>query len=196
MENGKSRIYNALKKTYVRLIKIRGQPNEIALGFAMGIFIGMSPTVGLQMAIAVFFAALFKWNKVSAVIGVWISNPITIPFIYSLTYFFGANLLGITAKADNLSGGLDASTVYNMLSKAPEILWAMFVGGILIGLPLSLVGYYFCHSAVRKYQADIKNKLIRQKEKLAMKREARKTMKKKKKSGEQQNMPHKNEKAS
>ena len=43
-ENNKQNVfYTTLKKAYERLLKIRGEPREIALGFALGIFIGMSP---------------------------------------------------------------------------------------------------------------------------------------------------------
>ena len=55
----------------------------------------MTPTMGIQMPIAVFVAALFKWSKISAAFGVWITNPITSPLIYGLTYIVGAKLLGL-----------------------------------------------------------------------------------------------------
>jgi uncharacterized protein (DUF2062 family) len=77
-------------KTYERFLKIRGTPREIGLGFAIGLFVGMSPTMGFQMAIAVFLAAVFKWNKISAAAAVWITNPVTAPIIYGVTYFIGA----------------------------------------------------------------------------------------------------------
>lgn len=180
----KSKLYQVLKRTYKRLIKIRGHPREIALGFAMGVFIGMSPTLGFQMAIAVCFAALLKWNKVSAGLGVWISNPVTAPFIYSITYLVGAKVLGIS-KMNDVFGNLDSTTIYRWVSNAPEIVWALVVGGVITGLPLAVIAYYFSYSAVEKYQEDIKKKLARQKEKLIIKKEnlakRRKEKKRKKK---------------
>ncbi|MDM8525095.1 DUF2062 domain-containing protein [Desulfococcaceae bacterium HSG8] len=187
-EKNRSYLYITLKKFYERLLKIRGHPREIALGFALGIFVGMSPTIGFQTPIAIFLAAIFKWNKVSSALGVWISNPVTAPAIYSITYVVGAYLLGIR-KVGNTFNDVDTTTVMNMLSGAPEILWAMFVGGVITGLPLSIICYYFCYSAVQKYQEGIKIKLVQQKEKLARqkkilvrKREERKQKKKKKKN--------------
>jgi len=177
----RSRVYNALRKVYDRLVKIRGEPREVALGFALGIFIGMSPTIGFQTAIAVFFASILKWNKISAAVGVWISNPLTAPFIYGITYLIGANLLGIEKADSSLSDTLDSTTVFALLLKTPEIIWVLIIGGVIIGLPLAVFGYYFCHSAVRKYQEDFKIKLVRQKEKLAKKRDERRKKKKKKK---------------
>lgn len=177
----RGRVYNVFKKIYDRLVKIRGEPREIALGFALGIFIGMSPTIGFQTAIAVFFASILKWNKISAAVGVWISNPLTAPFIYGITYLIGASLLGVEKADSGLADTLDSTAVFALLSKTPEIIWALIVGGLITGLPLAVFGYYFCHSAVRKYQEDFKMKLARQKEKLAKKRDERRTKKKEKK---------------
>ena len=51
--------------------------------------------MGIQTVIALFFATLFKWNKISSAVGVWISNPFTAPFLYSLTYYVGAKIMGL-----------------------------------------------------------------------------------------------------
>ena len=51
------------KLNLIRLIRLRAEPNDIAKGMALGLFIGMTPTMGIQMPIAVFFAALFKWRQ-------------------------------------------------------------------------------------------------------------------------------------
>ena len=84
-----------IRKFYRRFIKIQDEPNKIALGFAFGLFVGMSPTLGIQTVIAVSLAALFRWNKISSALGVWISNPITAPFLYGITYLIGTKVLGI-----------------------------------------------------------------------------------------------------
>ena len=70
----KDNLQNLLRRVYDRFVKVKGEPREIALGFGLGIFIGMTPTMGIQMPIAVFFAALFKWSKISAAFGVLITN--------------------------------------------------------------------------------------------------------------------------
>ncbi len=163
-KNGNNRYYRALRKGYARFLKIRGKPKEIALGLALGLFVAMSPTMGFQMIIAIFFATLLKWNKITAAIAVWLTNPVTAPFIYSLTYFIGAKLLG-TSTLKALPKELSFSTISVLLQKAPEIILSMTIGGIIIGLPLSIIGYYFSYSAIHKYQKDIKGKIKRQKEK-------------------------------
>jgi len=165
-ETGKAGSSNVFRRVYDRFVKIRGKPREIALGFALGIFIGMTPTMGIQMPIAVFIAALFKCSKISAVFGVWITNPITAPFIYGITYIVGAKLLGLKA-AMTLPEDLTWGIVREMLKNAPVIFGALTVGGILIGLPLSILSYFLSYSAVNKYQQRIKARVAAQKARLA-----------------------------
>lgn len=188
-----SKIYKALARLYIRLLKIRGEPKEIALGFALGIFIGMTPTIGFQMAIAIPLASLLTWNKISAAIGVWISNPLTAPFIYTLTYYLGSNLLGLSEQHNvgamiSLLSDIPCIIWRSIIGKAPEnmelaktltdilsqtsiFLWACAIGGVIVGLPLAVAAYYFSFSAVKKYQIQIRQKLAAQKAKLAHRKE-------------------------
>ena len=162
----KDSIFGIFRKVYKRFIRIRGNPREVALGFALGIFVGMTPTMGVQTPIAIFFAALCGWSKLSAAIGVWISNPLTAPVIYGVTYITGAKMMHL-APVFKLPLSPTWSTLKAMLMKAPQALGAMTVGGIVIGLPLAVLAYYLSYGAVEKYQKDVKEKLVRQKAKLA-----------------------------
>ncbi len=175
-----SRFYAVWIKAYVRFLKIRGEPREIALGFALGLFVGMTPTMGFQIVIAVFLATLLKWNKISAALAVWITNPLTAPLIYGVTYLLGAKILGLN-KYPALLGDLSSGAFFTMIKKTPEIIGAMTVGGIMVGIPLALTGYYFAYSAINKYQEDIKRKLSEQKVKHAINAERRRQKKGKKK---------------
>jgi len=161
----KDNLLNIIHRIYERFVKIRGRPREIALGFALGIFIGMTPTMGVQMPIAIFFAAMFKWSKISAVFGVWITNPLTSPFIYSITYIVGVKLLGLKATL-TLPDDLTWSIVKEMLKNAPVIFGALTVGGIITGLPLAVLSYYLSFAAVNEYQQSIKAKVAAQKARL------------------------------
>ena len=162
----KENLASIIRRLYERFIMIRGEPREVALGFALGIFVGMTPTVGVQTPIAIFIAALFKWSKLSAAIGVWISNPLTVPLIYGVTYITGAKLLSLDPVFD-MPLSPTWSTLKVMLQKAPQAFGAMTVGGALLGIPLAIISYYLSFAAVDRYQKDVKEKLARQKARLA-----------------------------
>ena len=121
---GKKKPESVVSRAYARFIKIRGRPREIALGLALGLFVAMSPFMGFHTAIAVFIAAVLKWNKISAAIGVWLSNPVTAPIIYGLTWLVGSNITG-TKLADNLPEAFSFQSSVALVLKTPAILWTL-----------------------------------------------------------------------
>ncbi len=75
------------------LMMIDDAPHSIALGTAIGMFIGLTPTVGAQMILVVVFAfltrRLFRFNQVAALLTVYISNPVTMIPMYVFNYKVG-----------------------------------------------------------------------------------------------------------
>jgi len=175
----KNRLYSLLQKGYSRFLKIRGHPHEIGLGLALGLFVAMTPTMGFQMAIAICIATFFKWNKVAAGIGVWVTNPVTAPIIYPICYYIGSRIYSVP-KSQTVGAGLNVKLFYTLIVKAPELFIALTIGGVIIGLPLAVAGYYFAYSATRRYQDDIKLKLAKRKEKKAIKAQKKRKKKKRK----------------
>ncbi|OQY28112.1 MAG: hypothetical protein B6244_08390 [Candidatus Cloacimonetes bacterium 4572_55] len=148
-----------LKKIYWRFITIRGHPREIAFGFALGLFVGMSPTMGVQTVIAISIAAIFGWNKLSTAMGVWITNPFTALFIYTANYFIGASILTLTSSRNFSSYRIKLSGMREMLTQTPEIFWTIAFGGVVLGIPIAIVGYHLSYSAVINYRRKIRKKL-------------------------------------
>ena len=126
-----------VKLMVVRFVRLRGLPEEIAKGVALGIFIGMTPTFGLQMAIALFFAYLLRENRLAAVLGVWITNPVTAPFIYAIEYEMGRILLGM--QRAHLPQEL---TVKAYADLGWNVLYPLWLGGTLSGLILGALSYF------------------------------------------------------
>lgn len=157
------------QKIYESFVKIHGEPRNIALGFALGLFIGMAPIMGLQTLLVLALATLFKWNKLSAAVGVWITNPLTAPFIYGLTYLTGAGIIGLS-KARYIEPEQSITIISRIITKAPDVFLSLIIGGIILGIPVAIAGYCFSYYAVSKYQTDIKKKIAEKKEKLTLKR--------------------------
>jgi uncharacterized protein (DUF2062 family) len=166
----KDNLLAAAQKFYRRFVKLRGDPREIALGFALGLFIGMTPSIGFQMFIAATVAAFLKWDKISAAMGVWITNPLTAPFIYSVTYFVGSNIYG-TNKVFNPPDELTLSIAQKILAKSPGIFYSLTIGGIVTGIPIAIAGYCISYRLIVRCQDELKKKMARQKEKLKIKKE-------------------------
>jgi uncharacterized protein (TIGR03546 family) len=162
-----------VQKIYTRFLKIRGRPRQIALGLALGLFIGLTPTLGIQTAIVLFAAFVLKWNKISAALGVWITNPLTAPFIYGLTYVVGKKVLGIT-HTPGLSDEFSIGAFRAIINKTPDIFCALTVGAVVLGLPLAVLGYHLSYSILERYQEQIKSRIKVQRKKIAQKIKTRK----------------------
>lgn len=134
-------------RVYRRFLKLRGDPHAIGMGLCLGFFVGMSPLMGLHSVIAVTVAAVFKWSKIAALIGVFVTNPLTAPFIYPLTYTLGAAILGNPVSLG--AGGLDLGAVFH---GSPQVLANLFVGGAIIGLAGGAVSYGVAIRAIRQYR--------------------------------------------
>ncbi len=133
-----NRVKAKVLRAYNYIIRLRGSPEEIAWGLALGLFIAMSPTVGLQMAIAVPVATALRGNPAAAAAGCWLTNPLTIPFLYGLNYWIGATLLGYDATV-RIEGDL---TLELLLSSGGHVWWSLIVGGLITGLISAVVAYY------------------------------------------------------
>jgi uncharacterized protein len=146
-------------------------PHRIALGVGIGVFVAFTPTVGIQMVIAVALAAIFRANKAVCVPMVWITNPATIPVIYTLSYQLGSSLLGSDASqvgstlatepvvgpiAQLRDAGLGLllhsefwSAVATNLARAAAEVW---VGSLLIGFIFGASSYFASRWAVTAYR--------------------------------------------
>ena len=73
-----------------RLLKgLRGTPEAIAGGFSLGLFLAFTPTIGIQIIVAVFLATFFKLSRPAAILSVMVTNPLTIPPIFTFNYWVG-----------------------------------------------------------------------------------------------------------
>jgi len=147
-----------IASAYGRFMRIRGEPREIALGLALGVMVGMTPFLGFHTVIALFLATLLKWSRITATAGVFITNPLTAPFIYPVTYLVGHAVWGLST-IPSLEKAASLEALVALIKSSPLILVDLTVGGVLIGLPLSLLTYWVTFKAVQSYRAKLKPKL-------------------------------------
>lgn len=135
-----------------RFLSLPGDPREIALGFALGLFVGMSPFMMCHTVTAVFFASLLKWSRIAAALGVVITNPFTAPFFYALTFRVGAAVLPGTSLRPTVPSEFSVEALTALIQNGPEILWILMVGGVATGVPIALAGYLLTYRLIRRHR--------------------------------------------
>ncbi|MCC6908343.1 MAG: DUF2062 domain-containing protein [Phycisphaerales bacterium] len=145
-----------------RMLRLEGSPRAIALGLAIGIVVAFSPTIGFQMIIAAFLASMVRANPAPAMMAVWITNPLTIPPIYTATYYLGRHFwpgrpvdikLTLSRFVREL-GRFEFYEVYSqfreLLELGVDVLAPMFIGGAIIGIALGAISYPIALIAVNR----------------------------------------------
>ena len=130
-----------LKYYYLKFLRLKGEPHELALGMAIGVFCGMMPILPFQITLAVALALLFRASKITAALGTWVSNPLNFYFLYFYDYKLGAYILGveggneiIKSVMESISRGDEISVIWGKLfSSGITIVSALLIGGIIAG---------------------------------------------------------------
>jgi uncharacterized protein (DUF2062 family) len=123
-----------------QLKELRGKPHEISLGIAIGVFIAITPTIPFHTVLAVSLAALLRGSKLAAALGVWVSNPLTIPFFYYGSYRLGRFVLGYP----QLPLPADYSLI-SLMKLGKHVTVAMLHGGVLLGILPGLLAYFLTY---------------------------------------------------
>lgn len=137
------------------LLGFHGSPRQVARGLAIGIFVGLSPPLGLQMVAAAVIATLLHANRTAAVAAVWITNPFTALPIYAATYRLGLLFVPhyrpvsirqrlASVVVDENGEWLNLAQQFKELtSLGAEVLVPMTLGGLFAGLLLACGVYLF-----------------------------------------------------
>ncbi|OGT89114.1 MAG: ATP-binding protein [Gammaproteobacteria bacterium RIFOXYA12_FULL_61_12] len=108
---------------------------SVSGAFFVGLFCAVLP-IFPQMVTAAAFAIVTRVNLPISVALVWVSNPITTPPLLYVMYQVGTWMLGEETSVENFQ--MSAEWVQNVLG---EIWWLLFLGGIVVGLVLGILGY-------------------------------------------------------
>ena len=130
------------------ILTLKDSPHKLAMAFAVGIFIGMSPLFGLHTVLGLAIAWIFKLNRLVTITGVFVTNPWTIVPIYTLSTYVGAKCLGIK----NIIPGIDWAhiTFTYLLHEFKPLLMPFVLGTLLVGFISAVIGYFIIYQTVKK----------------------------------------------
>ncbi len=129
-----------------QLLHTHDTPRRTAGAFALGVFLGFSPILGLHAILGLVFAFLFGLNRVAVIIGVYANLPWILPAYYTFATIGGAWLLGIDVQPSALREVMTAVTTgwhnpREVASTLAPYIWAFTLGSTIGALVLAGVGY-------------------------------------------------------
>ena len=124
-------------------------PEDVAAGWALGMFIGCSVPFGLQLIVSVPLAIMMRVSKIGATNGTLITTPLTIFFIYQAQTWAMYNILFGNREMGELPTEWTRESV--MALSGPVII-SFFLGGLALALILSPVTYFTVKRIVIRYR--------------------------------------------
>ena len=105
----------------------------LARGVAVGLFIGMTPTVGIQTTMMLVASFVFRANFFAAFIVSNVSNPLTMAPLYYGWNRLGHWLIDRLPVGPTAIDGIGEEIAFETLS--------MFIGSLITAIPSALIGY-------------------------------------------------------
>ena len=134
-----------------KLLHVHDTPQRTAAAFALGVFCGFSPFMGLHTAMGLGLAFLFNLNRIAALLGVYSNLPwVIVPYYVFTTMAVGAPLTGYRVPPGfegQVAGLLEISVFQGEFwRRMVEILrpWLLpyLVGSTLGAIVLAAAAYY------------------------------------------------------
>jgi len=115
-----------------RVLHEHASPLRVGFAVGVGVLVGCSPFLGLQVAIAALLAIVFRLNKLAVFLGLQISAPPLLP----LVLFVGAQLGELIRHGHLLPMDLDALRAMPTSELVRLFFLDLLAGGTLLGLVL------------------------------------------------------------
>lgn len=106
----------------------------LARGVAVGLFIGLTPTVGVQTVLMLGASALLRANFPAAFVASWLNNPVTFPAFYYAFIQLGQELLRFLPIRFPPRPGLE--------EEIAEQTTALLLGSLAVATPVAILGYF------------------------------------------------------
>lgn len=144
MKNAFRKFRIVITKTIRKVLSLRASPHQIALGFAIGVFIGIFPTFGLGGVFIIALATFWKFNVPAAIAGTLMGNPLFAPLWIALSCL----LMGISPSEIKLP----KEPFHEILKHYSGIGLRYLVGNGLVSLVVAILSYFILARIIRWYR--------------------------------------------
>jgi uncharacterized protein (DUF2062 family) len=133
----------------LKILRLKENPQKISRGFAAGVFAGCLPLMGLQFLVSLLFAILVRGNKITALMGTWISNPFTYVPLFLFNFKVGKLIINLLIPNYEMELSLDSGQKLTDLGQ--DITIAILLGSIVVGFCSSFIAYHLILFLLKKW---------------------------------------------
>lgn len=145
-----------IRRTLQLLALIQDSPRRTASAFALGVFLGFSPLIGIHTVLGLGLAYALRLSKVGVLVGVYMNSPWLIVPYYGFATWFGIKITGMpqgTTLPHVSFSQIFGWDFWESLFEQHHLLIPAVVGSTVLAVVFSLVAYPIALHALRKLMA-------------------------------------------
>lgn len=128
----------SLRFNFLRIVREKSSAHRIAMGAAIGVFVGWLPIIPFQAVTVLALALIFRANKVLAFACTMFSNVFTLLPFYYACYTVGAWVTPFHVDFDMET----IRDIHEIFRNSWRLGVTLMTGGFAIGLPSSVLAYF------------------------------------------------------
>jgi uncharacterized protein (DUF2062 family) len=144
------------KKRLRNIAGVKETPHKIALAFSIGLFVGISPLIGIHTVLGLALAWVLRLNRMVTLTGVYITNPWSMVPIYTFCTWIGMLIVGVDIVPSDINWShVRMSTV---LMEFRHIIVPFAVGSTVVGAASAFFAYLLTRKAVESARDNMADK--------------------------------------
>lgn len=140
------RLKRSSRYWYLRILRQKSTPRELAFALALGVFIGALPIIPFQSIVVIALAFVFRVNKLAAWLATCYSNAFTMAPFYYFLFLVGNFFLpfkGLQFDPSQLE-------MAQLIQSGWQLFSVIFAGGLIFGIPATFLTYFLSHLLIRR----------------------------------------------
>lgn len=136
---------------YLKLTRLQGDPQSLASGTAIGIFLGILPTIPFHTVSVLLVTFLTRTSTIAGLLGtIMVCNPLTYIPQYYLSLLIGNILTPYNFSWERIKTVLDfllskpgfTESIHALAGLGYEVVIVLLVGGAVLAIPFTIAGYF------------------------------------------------------
>ena len=147
----KEKLLKQIWHFWSKMLHKRNTPEEIAGGVAVGLFFAFVGPPGTQLLLALSVGSVLRCNLIAAAAATFVSNPLTMPFLYPLAAWLGSLITDVPIR-DSVPLTDEGFWAYATNFRAHgRIVVLILVGCLALGSISAFGGYYIVKTLMTSY---------------------------------------------
>jgi uncharacterized protein (DUF2062 family) len=149
----------AVRRALERLLHTHDTPRRTAAAYALGVFWGYSPVLGLHTILGLVTGFALNLNRVAVLLGVYSNLPWTLAPYYTLATLAGAAVIGVDVPPGILSEfrsaleGFSLQELGRILRLLEPLFWSYVLGSTIGAILASAVAYRLSLAFIVSYRS-------------------------------------------